>query len=90
MNVSVLAVVFRRYISKNRQFQGKLHRYLSIALFKTLPYSKTTKTLRNCLYLVKTTLFVDLIFHKLIFFESLIIFPEPTIKLITRIFDLQR
>ena len=35
------------------------------------------------------TVVVYLIFHKLIFFESLFIFLEPTIKLITRIFDLQ-
>ena len=44
----------------------------------------------NCRYLVKTTLIADLIFYKLKFFESLIIFLEPTIKLITGIFDLQK
>ena len=31
-----------------------------------------------------------LIFYKLIFFESLIIFPESKIKLITEIFNLQK
>ena len=36
------------------------------------------------------TLAVYLIPYKLIFFESLIIFLEPTIKLITGIFDLQK
>ena len=121
MNVSVLAVVFRRQFLKNRQFQLKLlvfkncrrnttastetftekklgHNsalhttsYLSIALSKILSHSKTKKkTLRNCRYLVKTTLAIYLIFYKLIFFESLIIFLEPTIKLITGIFDLQK
>ena len=39
---------------------------------------------------MKTTLAVYLIFYKLIYFESLIIFLEPTIKLITGIFDLQK
>ena len=39
--------------------------------------------------MVKTTLAVYLIFYKLIFFESLIIVLETTIKLITGIFDLQ-
>ena len=39
--------------------------------------------------MIKTTLAVYLIFYKLIFFESLIIFIEPTIKLITGIFDFQ-
>ena len=33
---------------------------------------------------------VYLIFYKLIFFESLIMFLESTIKLITGIFDLQK
>ena len=39
---------------------------------------------------MKTTLAVYLIFYKHIFFDSLIIFLEPTIKLITWIFDLQK
>ena len=44
--------------------------------------------------MVKTTVAVYLIFHKLIFFEGLVIFlepafPEPAIKLVTGIFDLQ-
>ena len=47
------------------------------------------KTPRNCWYLVKTTLAVYLIFYKLVFFKSLIIFLESTIKLIAEIFDLQ-
>ena len=36
------------------------------------------------------TLVVNLIFSKLIFFETLIIFLEPAIKLIRGIFDLQK
>ena len=47
------------------------------------------KTLRKCRYLVKTTFAVYLIFYKLIFFETLVIFIDSTIKLITEIFDLQ-
>ena len=38
--------------------------------------------LRNYRYLVKTTVAVNQIFYKLIFFETLIIFLQPTIKLI--------
>ena len=38
---------------------------------------------------MKTTLAVYLISYKLKFFERLIIFLEPTIKLITGIFDLR-
>ena len=41
-------------------------------------------------YLVKMILAVYLIFYKLIFFESLIIFPEATTKSVTGIFDLQK
>ena len=44
------------------------------------PIQKQQKTLRNCRYLVKTIVAVDLIFNKLIFFESFIIFLEPAIK----------
>ena len=40
------------------------------------------------MYLVKTTLAFYIIFYKLIFFESLIVFVEPTIKLMAVIFDL--
>ena len=39
---------------------------------------------------MKATLAVYLLFHKLIVFESLIIFLELKIKLITEIFDLQK
>ena len=53
-------------------------------------HQKKKKTLRNCQYLVKTTLVVYLIFDKLIFFETLIIFLESKIKSITGIFDLQK
>ena len=54
------------------------------------PIQKQQKTLRNCRYLVKATLVAYLIFYKLMFFESLIIFLQPLIKLITGIFDLQK
>ena len=39
---------------------------------------------------MKMTLAVYLIIYKLIIFESLIIFLEPAMKLITGIFDLQK
>ena len=64
--------------------------YVSIVLSKVLPHSKTIKNAKKLSYLVKTTLAVYLIFSKLIFFETLIMFLEPTIKLITGIFDLQK
>ena len=57
---------------------------------KFCPIQKQWKTLRNCRYLVKTTLAIYLIFYKLIFFETLIIFLESAIKLIKGIFDLQK
>ena len=41
-------------------------------------------------YLVKTALTIYLTFYKRIFAETLIIFLETTIKLITGIFDLQK
>ena len=46
--------------------------------------------IKCCWYFMKTTLAVYLIVYKLRFFESLIIFLESTIKLITEIFYLQR
>ena len=69
--------------------------YISLPIYP-LPFTKfypirkqKKETLRNCRYLVKTTLVVYLFFHKLLFFETLIIFLESTIKLIIGIFDLQ-
>ena len=50
------------------------------ASFKNNSKTKTKK---------KTALVVYLIFYKLKFFESFIMFLEPTIKLITGIYDLQ-
>ena len=54
------------------------------------PFKNNKKTLKNCRYWVKTTLAVYLTFYKLIFSETFIIFLEPTIKLNTGIFDLQK
>ena len=69
--------------------------YISLPIYplhfpKLCPIQKQLETLRNCRYLVKTTLLVYLFFYKLIFFETLIIFLESTIKLITGIFDFQK
>ena len=66
--------------------------YISLRVYplhfpKFCPVQKQLKTLRNCQYLVKTTLAIYLIFYKLNVFESLIIFLESTIKLITEIID---
>ena len=46
--------------------------------------------LRNCRYVMKTTLAVYLIYYKLIFLKILITFLEPTIKLITGMFNLKK
>ena len=69
--------------------------YISLPIYplhfaKFCTFQKQLKTLRNCWYLVKTTLAVYLSFYKLLFFESFIVFREPTIKLVTEIFDLQK
>ena len=73
-----------------RNFALHFTSYLSIALSKILPHSKTIKNAKNCRYLAKTTLAIYLIFYKLIFFETLIIFLESSIKSITGIFDFQK
>ena len=48
------------------------------------------KTLGSFQYLMKKILAIDLIFYKLIFFETLSTILEPTIKLFTRMFDLKQ
>ena len=48
------------------------------------------KTLGTFQYLVKIILVSDLIFYKPIFFETLSIILEPTIKLFIRMFDLKQ
>ena len=68
--------------------------YISLPIYplhfqKFRPTQKQQKMLRNCRYLMKTTVIVYLFFYKLTFCETLIIFLEPTIKLITGIFICQ-
>ena len=63
--------------------------YSSITLSKILLIQNQSKPLKACCYMVKTTLVVYFHFYKLIFFETTFIILEPTIKLITGIFDLQ-
>ena len=80
--------------SQKINYDVVLH-YISIPICPLLfpkfwPIQKNKKTLKNCRYLVKTALAVYLFFYKRIFFETLVIFLESTIKLITRIFDLQK
>ena len=72
-----------------RNFALYFTAYLSIALSNILSHSKTIKNAKKLSVFVKATLVVYLIFYKLGFFESLIIFLERLIKLITGIFDLQ-
>ena len=45
---------------------------------------------KNCWYLVKATLAVCLIFYKVTFFETLIIFSDRTTMLIEGTIDLQK
>ena len=79
-----------RFKQSRRNFALNFTFYSFTALSKILPYSKTVKTLRSCRYLDKTTLVVYLIFYKLIFFETLILFPESLITLITGAFALKK
>ena len=60
--------------------------FSSIEISKILDL-KTINMLSSSRYLVKTTLVTYLIFCKLVFFETLTIFLEATIKLITEIFE---
>ena len=69
--------------------------YISLPIYPLLfrkfcLIQKQQKSLRNYRFLVKTNLAVNLVAHKLLFSETLINFLEPTIKLITGIFDLQK
>ena len=80
------------FTEKNLGHNSALHitSYSSVALSKNFPIQKQQKTLGNSWHLVKATLAVYLIFYKLVFFETLIIFREATIKLITGIFYFQK
>ena len=69
--------------------------YISLPIYRLAfpnicPIQKQKKNAKKLSLLVKTTLAVYLIFDKLIFFETLTIFLETAIKLITGIFDLQK
>ena len=60
-------------------------------LSEILPHSKTIKNAKKLSVFGKNdSCGLSIFFYKLIFPESLIIFLEPTIKLIARIFDLQK
>ena len=77
-----------KYLERN--FALHFTSFLSIACFKILPHSKTIKNAKKLSAFGETIPVVYLIFYKLIFFETLIIFLEPAIKLIAGIFDLQK
>ena len=76
--------------TEKRNFALHFTSYLSIALSKILPYSKTIKSAKKMSVFGKNASRRFSNFCKLVFFEALIIFVEPIIKLITRIFDLQK
>ena len=86
----ILEVVGKHLQKSNK---GVILHYISLPIYSLLfpkfcSIQKQEKTLRNDRYLVKTTLVVNLIVYKIIFFETFIVFLEPTIKVITRILDL--
>ena len=69
------------------------HNLLSIyePLFqKFCPIQKQKTILKSCQYLVKTTVVVNPIFFKLIFFDTSVMFLEYTIKSILGLSDLQK
>ena len=63
--------------------------YLSIARSKILPHSKT-KSAKKLAVFDENDFRRLSNFYKLMFFKTLIMFLEPAIKLITRIFDFQK
>ena len=70
-----------------RKFALHFPSYLSIALSKILPNSKTIKNSKKLSVFGENDSRRLSNFYKLIFFEFLIIFLESIIKLITGIFD---
>ena len=91
--VGEIQQLVRKHAQKNNH--NVIFHYILLPIYpldftKFCPIQKKQKTLRNCRYLVKATLVLYLIFKKLILFETLIIFLEPTLKFITRIFDMQK
>ena len=73
--------------SLRRKFALHFPSYLSIALSKILPNSKTRKNGKKSSVFAENDSRRLSNFYKLIFFEFLIIYLESTIKLITGIFD---
>ena len=73
-----------------RNFSLYFTSYLSIPPSKTLPLSKTVKIAKKFSVFGENESHRISNFYKLIFFETLIIFLECTIKLITRIFAFQK
>ena len=106
VNVSALPIVIRQfskidYFTQNYRFLKFITEILHLAykrpqknirkLCSTIKNNNNNKkTLGTFQYLVKTILVIDLIFYKLIFFETLSIILEPTIKLFIRMFDLKQ
>ena len=106
VNVCALPIVIRQfskidYFTQNYRFLKFITEILHLAykrpqknirkLCSTIKNNNNNKKkLGTFQYLVKTILVIDLIFYKLIFFETLSIILEPTIKLFIRMFDLKQ
>ena len=106
MNVCALPIIIRRfskvdYFTQNYRFLKFITEIQQLAykrpqknIRKLCSTQKSNnnnkKTLGTFQYLMKTILVIDLIFYKLIFFETLSTILEPTIKLFTRMFDLKQ
>ena len=77
-----------RKILLGRNFTLHFTSHLPIALSKIMPHVKTIKTTKKLsIFRKNESRLFDIL--KLVFFETLIIFPEPTIKVITGICDFQ-
>ena len=91
--VELQLIVRKRLQKSNRKWLQFTFHFLFInSTRENFEPLKNNKSYCNyCRYLVKMTLAVNQIFYKLIFFETLIRFLEPsTIELITEIFELRK
>ena len=84
MTCPFVHTLHRKTISTLLQFT--FHLLFIKSTFENSVSLKNNKNTRNCSYLVTKTLAFHVLFYKLIFFETLIIFLSPTIELITKVF----
>ena len=86
-----LQLIVQKCSLKNRDRSLLFTSYLSTALLKILLYSKTIKnTKKLSVFGENGTCRLYIFLQARIFFDTLIIFLEPIIELITEIFDLQK